>query len=222
MIDLADLTPAERARQLGRPEGEVGSAIAERLNAVNRGVNEAVFRRLGLKRGHWVLEVGFGNGRLLPVLMRQAEDIRYAGIDISGTMVEEASRHNHALVAAGHAAFHHAPAEAIPLPDGAFDRAFAVAVVYFWAEPVKALAEVRRVLRPGGVSIVASLRPETAASMDFARPEFGFRVRDEGTLVGMHREAGFRRVVAEPYEQVVMRPDGSTWPLRGFLVVAET
>jgi hypothetical protein len=48
MVDLRTLTPAERARQLGHPEGEIGVAIAESLNTLNRGVNEAVFQRLGL------------------------------------------------------------------------------------------------------------------------------------------------------------------------------
>ncbi|WP_262269143.1 hypothetical protein [Microvirga yunnanensis] len=43
MVDLSTLTPAERAQQLGHPDGEIGLAITERLNTVNRRVNEAVF-----------------------------------------------------------------------------------------------------------------------------------------------------------------------------------
>jgi hypothetical protein len=34
MIDLTALTPAERARQLGHPDGETGLAIAESLNSI--------------------------------------------------------------------------------------------------------------------------------------------------------------------------------------------
>ena len=54
--------------------GELGRAVAETLNKINGGVTEAVYRRLGLERGCRVLETCFGNGRLLPALMRQAEE----------------------------------------------------------------------------------------------------------------------------------------------------
>lgn len=221
MVDLSTLTPAERARQLGHPQGLVGLAIAEGMNLTNRGVNEAVFRRLRLEPGQRVLELGFGNGRLLPLLMRQAENVRYVGIDISATMVEEASRFNHALIADRRAEFHHGSAEAIPFPDSSFDRAFAVAVVYFWPEPMRVLGEVRRILRSGGMSILVGLDPEVAASMAFARPEFGFRAYGADRLVRLHQEAGFDRVSAEPYEEVITRADGSTWTLRAHLFIAE-
>jgi ubiquinone/menaquinone biosynthesis C-methylase UbiE len=221
MIDLRTLTPAERARQLGHPEGEVGRALAEGMNTTNRGAYERVFRRLHLRPGFRVLEVGFGNGRFLPLLMSQAEGIRYVGIDISETMVAEAMRSNRALIGGGGVAFHCGSADALPYPDGSFDRAFAVAVIYFWPEPAAALAEMRRVLRPGGRSIIVALHPEIAASADFARPEYGFRVYDEDTLLAMHRKAGFRRAVVEFIEETVTRPDGSVTPLRAYLVLAE-
>ena len=40
----------------------------------------------------------------------------------------------------------------LPFPDGSFDAAFAHAVLMHLREPVRALAEVRRVLRPGGIA----------------------------------------------------------------------
>jgi ubiquinone/menaquinone biosynthesis C-methylase UbiE len=222
MVDLRTLMPAERARQLGHPEGEIGVAIAESLNTLNRGVNEAVFQRLGLEPGCRVLELGFGNGHLLPILMGYAEGIRYVGIEISATMVEEAARFNHALVASSRATFVRGLAEAIPFAQNSFDRAFAVAVVYFLPDPVRALAEIHRVLRPSGRCTLVSVHPETAASIEFARPEFGFRVYDAEKLITLHREAGFDHVVVEPYEELVARQDGSTWRLRAYLIVAET
>ena len=40
----------------------------------------------------------------------------------------------------------------LPFPDGSFDAAFAHAVLMHLREPVRALAELRHVLRPGGIA----------------------------------------------------------------------
>ena len=124
------LPPAEFALQLDNPEGDAGRAVADLLNEAN-----------------YVLEIGFGNGRTVPDVISQATDIQYTGIDISATMLEEASRFNAALVAAGRASFHLGAAAHMPFADGAFDRVFSTGVIHFWAEPDASLAEVRRVMR---------------------------------------------------------------------------
>ena len=48
MPTLAELTPAERARLLGKPEGELGVALSKVMNENNAQVIEAAYRRLGL------------------------------------------------------------------------------------------------------------------------------------------------------------------------------
>ena len=101
MAIFETLTPAERARQLGNPEGAVGLAVAEWLNENNKESNAKTVALPGIEPGNHVLEIGFGNGRTAPDVIAQAADVRYAGIDISPTMVEEASGFNAARVAAG-------------------------------------------------------------------------------------------------------------------------
>ena len=110
MPTLAELTPAERARLLGKPEGALGVALSKVMNENNAQVIEAAYRRLGLQTGHSVLEIGFGNGHTVPLLMNQAEALNYVGIDISETMVTEATSFNQPLIDAGRAAFHFAAA----------------------------------------------------------------------------------------------------------------
>lgn len=186
---LASLSLAEQAKQLGRPEGEIGLAVAERLNSTNRQGNLQAIKLLHLKAGHHVLEIGFGNGRTVPDVFSQAEGVRYAGLEISATMVDEAARFNAGFVAAGRASFHLGSAERIPFTNASFDRVFSVGVVHFWANPVGPLAEVRRVLRPGGISQMASLYPRNAP--DFARPEYGVYLRDEAEWKALHAAAEF-------------------------------
>jgi ubiquinone/menaquinone biosynthesis C-methylase UbiE len=221
MVDLSKLAPAEMARLLGKPEGEAGSALGDMLNRANADVTEAVYERLHLRPGDRVLEIGCGNGKLLPALLAHVDALTYVGLDIAATMVAEAIAFNADVVASGRAAFHLASVDAIPCADSSFDETFAVNVFYFWSDPVRALREMRRVLRPAGISIVATVTPDTAATAPFAREELGFRTYDGETLIALHCEAGLRQVVVEPYSEVITRPDGTPWERHYLMAIAQ-
>ena len=210
MVDISNLAPAEMAGMLGKPEGEVGRAVSEMMNRVNANITSAVYQRLMLRDNDRVLEIGFGNGRLMPALMALADGMSYVGLDRAETMVTEATAYNADIVAAGRASFRLGSAEAIPCKDESFDRAFAVNVVYFWPEPVRALAEMRRVLRAGGLSIVASaVMGPGEEPPPFARPEYGFHRRSREALLALHRDAGFSNVLVDDYSEMASLPDGS-------------
>lgn len=221
MLDLSKLVPGEMAQLLGKPEGEAGSALGEMLNRTNAGVTEAVYQRLRLKPGDHVLEIGFGNGKLLPALLAHADDLTYVGLDIAATMVAEALAFSADLVASGRAVFHLAPVDAIPCTGGSFDRAFAINVSYFWPDPVRALCEMRRGLRPAGISIVVAVTPQIGTTAPYAREEFGFRTYDGEALTAFHHEADFAQVVVEPYSEVITRPDGTPWERHYLMVTAQ-
>jgi ubiquinone/menaquinone biosynthesis C-methylase UbiE len=211
------LSSAERARQLRNPEGEVGLAVAAWLNENNRRGNAQVLAALRLERRSQVLEIGFGNGRAVPDVLAWANDGRYFGIDISPTMVEEARGFNAEFVSRGRAEFHCAGAERMPFPDAMFDRAFSIGVIHFWPEPVVALKELRRVLKPNGLAIMGGFAPPGA--WDFARAEFGVYLRDAAAWERFCREAGLREARAETIE--VTQPAADSAPSRFNVVHVE-
>ncbi|MCL4799843.1 MAG: methyltransferase domain-containing protein [Burkholderiales bacterium] len=207
MTVFGSLPPAEQARQLANPEGRVGLEVAEWLNGNNRDGNARTLAMLGVQAGDRVLEIGFGNGRAAPDIVAQAEDVRYAGIDISPTMVAEAARFNAALLAAGRASFHLAAAERMPFEDAAFDRVFSTGVIHFWREALVPLGEIRRVLRPGGLAVLGAL--DARCPPPFARPELGFFLRSADEWAELCREAGFGTVHARTIESEQLTPDGT-------------
>jgi SAM-dependent methyltransferase len=211
MTSFSDLTPAEKARQLGTPDGEMGLAVGEVMNRMNGALTEAVYDRLHLEPGHRVLEIGFGNGHLLPSLMRRAEGLHYVGLDISATMNAEARRFNARLIAEGSAEFHLGTAEALAFDAATFNRVFAVNVYYFWPTPLSVLTELRRMLRQGGFCLIAATDQATAASTPFARLEHGFHVPGEDELRANHAKAGFGQVALERFDEVTTGTDGSPW-----------
>ena len=72
MVDLGKLDPAETAQHLGKPEGEIGRALADSMAERNWPVYEAAIRRVGVEPGEGLLEIGFGNGKLVPRLLALA------------------------------------------------------------------------------------------------------------------------------------------------------
>ncbi len=219
-MDLTALSPAELARHLGNPEADTGIAVAEYMNRMNRALTEAAYRRLQVADGHRVLEVGLGNGRLVPLLMKMADGVHYAGADISSTMVDEAIVANRTLVDAGRADIRLASVDALPFSNATFDRAVGINTLYFWPDPVRGLTELRRVLRPEGILLLACICPESAATLPAMKQEFGFALHDGPRIMELHRAAGFADVVIEPYDEVRRRMDGTPYPRKYMISVA--
>jgi phosphatidylethanolamine/phosphatidyl-N-methylethanolamine N-methyltransferase len=97
--------------------------------------------------GRNVLEVGVGTGLALP---RYAPDKRIVGIDLSADMLALARRRVVALGLRNVEGLLEMDAEATEFGDGQFDTAVAMFVASVVPNPRRLLAELRRVVRPGG------------------------------------------------------------------------
>jgi SAM-dependent methyltransferase len=118
--------------------------------AANTADREAAFFLPYLRPGMQVLDVGSGPGSITLGLAGVVAPGVVFGIDIDPAQVEQAR----ALAGergVTNVRFQVADLYRLPFPDGSFDAAFARTVVHGLREPVRALAELRRVLRPGGV-----------------------------------------------------------------------
>ena len=97
---------------------------------------------LGLRPGERVLIVGCGTGADLPFL---PPDVEVLATDLTPAMLERARARNHPG-----AAFRVMDGQALDLPDASFDAALLHMVLEVIPDPARCLAEVARVLRPGG------------------------------------------------------------------------
>ncbi|HTX14412.1 MAG TPA: class I SAM-dependent methyltransferase, partial [Candidatus Baltobacteraceae bacterium] len=111
-----------------------------------------------LPQGSSVLEVAPGPGYLAIELAKRGRCI-VTGLDISETFVEIARRN--AAEAGVPVDFRRGNASAMPFEDGSFDLIVCRAAFKNFSEPVKALAEMRRVLKPGGRALIIDLRRDT-------------------------------------------------------------
>ena len=111
---------------------------------------EAAFFRPHLRPGMRLLDVGCGPGSITLGLAEVVAPGEVVGLDLRPEVVAQA-RAAAAARGIGNVRFATGSAYALPFPDAAFDAAFAHVVLLHLREPARALAEVRRVLRPGGV-----------------------------------------------------------------------
>lgn len=142
------------ARLPMRPEGVAGRIFGRMMEAMNEGAYQRALSLLDPAPDAAVVEIGFGTGRLLELLLERMPDGRVAGVDPTATMLDVA-RSRRALRDAGERVDLR-PGEAALLPwqDASFDAALALHSFQFWADPATAVREVLRVLRPGGRFVV--------------------------------------------------------------------
>lgn len=94
------------------------------------------------------LDVGCGTGALAEAVRAGSSPRRLVGIDPSAGFLEHAVRR---LGPAG-AEFRQADARALPFAEAEFDRVVSGLVLNFVPDPPRAVAEMARVLRPGGTA----------------------------------------------------------------------
>ncbi len=105
-----------------------------------------------------VVDLGCGTGGALRALRKRFARARLLGLDISRGMLEEARRHQPWLRKPDLIC---ADMERLPLRDASVDLLFSSLTLQWSNEPEQVFQEARRVLRPGGVFLFATLGPDT-------------------------------------------------------------
>jgi arsenite methyltransferase len=97
-----------------------------------------------------VLDVGCGSGWATRLMAGKAQSGRVVGIDIADEMVALARDTSAEF---SNVEFRFCSAEKLPFKDGEFSHAFSMESLYYYADVLVALKEIKRVLRPGGLFV---------------------------------------------------------------------
>ncbi|MFI7386619.1 methyltransferase domain-containing protein [Streptomyces sp. NPDC049813] len=104
--------------------------------------------------GSRVLEVGCGVGAQTVHLLRSSPGAHLVAVDRAEESLARARAHVASLVPGARVAWHRADVFDLPFADAAFDHVFVCFVLEHLSDPGRALAGLRRVLRPGGTVTV--------------------------------------------------------------------
>jgi SAM-dependent methyltransferase len=169
----------------------VGSMLYDNTQAVVRRLLAALQQPtewLNIPPGGVALDVGCGPGNVTASLARAAGPAGLAlGVDISEPMLARAVR----AEAGPQIGFLRADAQRLPLRDETVDAVVSIAVLQLIPDPVAALAEMARALRPGGRLAVMVPTAGRAARFWRVLPHTGAYVFGEDELGDILEDHGF-------------------------------
>jgi ubiquinone/menaquinone biosynthesis C-methylase UbiE len=160
------------AEQLRQPNGLKGIEIADMMNETNIKMTFHSIDHLGILDNDHILELGHGNCKHLPYVLKQKNKLTYYGLEISELMNNEAKRINQCFCEAKQALFYLYDGQNIPFEDNYFDKIFTVNTIYFWADPKLFITELYRVLKPNGILNITFAQQNFMKQLPFTQFSF--------------------------------------------------
>lgn len=198
-------------RQFAEPSGPLGHVVARVLDRGNGPYVRRAVDVLDPRPGQTVADVGFGGGVGLRALLgRVGPDGTVVGVEPSRTMLQRARRRHPDDLAAERLRLLAGSLGALPLDDDSLDGAISTNTIYFVDDLDGALADLARVVRPGGRAVLGVADPDQMAVAPVVTPDV-FTVRPIAQVLVALERAGF-----DPIERV----DASRGIRRFHLLVA--
>jgi len=149
---MAVLDPSTN-NPFAHPSGWLGRLAGRIMLWTNK--QDDLLAVLDVQPGDDILEVGYGPGGLIRLLAERTDAASIRGVDPSPEMRDQASRHNRKAVRAGRVRLDIGTADRTGLPDASVDRVVSVRNVAMWPDLGAGVAELHRVVRPGGAVVIA-------------------------------------------------------------------
>lgn len=188
-MELSKKDLIEIENQLRCPSGQNGLQMAKTMHQSNIGMIRRSIDFLTPEKGEKVLELGHGNCEHLPEVLLKAADLSYCGLEISGTMRDEAIRLNKKYMCDGKVEFKLYDGKTVPFGNILFDKIFTVNTLYFWEDPAGLLDQLFEILRPSGKCVVTFAQKEFMKRLPFVNKKF--RLYDNADISAFIRKSKF-------------------------------
>jgi ubiquinone/menaquinone biosynthesis C-methylase UbiE len=173
--------------QVRKPTKWVGRFFLWIMNMSHSRLTDWGLKHVQIEEGFTILDVGCGGGRTIEKLAALATKGVVYGVDYAKGSVAASRARNAALIQAGRVEIRQASVSQLPFPENQFDLVTAVETQYYWADLVKDMREILRVLKPGGTLLVIAESYKNGAYNALQRPVMKL-LRSSNLGVDDHRE----------------------------------
>jgi SAM-dependent methyltransferase len=188
-------------KQLQYPKGFFGKVLFAWMTPKTIAHARWTADLLGIQPEDHIIEIGFGNGANIELLLQRAVRGSVTGAEISKTAIQMASKKNAKAISEGRVTLHLAQGNALPSENSAFDKACSVATAYVIEDPGAVFKEMFRVLKPKGRAAVTFPVREHFMRFKPVATE-GFYLHELADLEAAFRNAGFINCRTERNDRV--------------------
>lgn len=140
-------------KNMGNPQGKLGNIQLKSMNKEHTPVSLWGLKHLDISSEDIILDIGCGGGININRMVQSGAKKVY-GVDYSIESVKLSREVNKDFINQGRVEIKEGNVLNLPFDDNSFDVVTAFETVYFWPDIEKAFAEVKRVLKDGGMFLI--------------------------------------------------------------------
>lgn len=177
-------------KQMQYPKGILGKILFAWMTRMTIGHARWTLDLMDIQPDDNTLEIGFGNGANIKLLLQRAPKGSVTGVEVSATAIEMASKKNAKAISEGRVRLLKSEGIALPLDSDVFEKACTIATAYVIEDPGAVFKEMYRVLKPNGLAVVTFPVRENFIRFKPVEAE-GFYLHQLADLEKAFRDAGF-------------------------------
>lgn len=175
-----------------RPKGFGGKVMVKMMNSGHSKLAHWGFSQISVKEDAKILDAGCGGGANITLWLEKCKRGHVTGIDYSEVSVEESKKRNSAAVKEKRCEIVRGNVADMPFTDNAFDCVSAFETIYFWPGLKTCFAEVRRILKSGGIFMICNESDGTnSADEKWTEKISGMKIYDKEQICAVLKTAGF-------------------------------
>ncbi|MEP2989799.1 MAG: class I SAM-dependent methyltransferase [Parasphingorhabdus sp.] len=178
------------------PTGFTGRLFGQVMETTNTPAYRHTIELIAPAAGYNILEIGFGTGKMLEMMADLEPSLVLAGIEPTQTMLDVALGRSGLRHWGGQLDLQLGDASNLPWKSQKFDAVAALHCFQFWDQPVRAVSEILRVLKPSG-KLVIVLRDHSRNAPDYLTNSISKSGDEVNVTIALLLEQGFTTAEVE-------------------------